>query len=66
MDFAFDAARATKIVKITATIVTTIAYASIAPNWSDVPKISLKIALIASFHAKAATNPNAAAIKAAI
>lgn len=66
IDFAFDAARATKMVKITAITVTTIAYASIAPNWSVVPKISLNKALMASFQANAATKPNAAAISAAI
>lgn len=59
LDFALDAALATIIVRITAIIVTTIAYDNIGAMAAALPKISLKIALIASFQVKAATKPNA-------
>ena len=62
---AFDAARATVIVSITANIVTATAYISIGTRVSAVPKISLKIAVIAWFQAKAVTRPNAAVISTA-
>ena len=47
-------------------MVTIIAYVNIGPIPSAVPNTCLKIACIAPFHARAATKPNAAVIKAAI
>jgi len=63
--FAFSATLPIWIVAKTAMMVTTTAYTSIAPMVSAVPNTALKIALIVSFHASAATNPKAAVINAA-
>lgn len=63
--FAFSAALPTHIVAMTAIIVTTTAYTNMAVIVLASPNTWLKIAFMLSFHAKAATSPNAAVINAA-
>jgi len=64
--FAFSATPPIQIVARTAIMVTTTAYVSIGYIPVVSPKTSLNIAIIAPFHANAATKPKAAVIKAAI